>query len=79
LVEHIFDRKIIVVQMDWGGEYEKPNTLYNKISISHLVSCPHAHQQDGSAKRKHRHIVDVGSSLLAHAYKPLKFWYEAFL
>ena len=43
------------------------------------MSCPHAHQQNGSAERKHRHIVDVGLSLLAHAYMPLKYWDEAFI
>ncbi|WVZ68985.1 hypothetical protein U9M48_017854 [Paspalum notatum var. saurae] len=47
--------------------------------ISHHVSCPHAHQQNGSAERKHRHIVEVGLSLLAHASMPLKFWDEAFI
>jgi hypothetical protein len=39
----------------------------------------HAHQQNGSAERKHRHIVEVRLSLLAHAKMPLKFWDEAFL
>ena len=43
------------------------------------MSCPYAHQQNGSAERKHRHIVDVGLSLPAHAHMPLKFWDEAFL
>ena len=42
------------------------------------MSCPHAHQQNGAAERKHRHIVEVGLSLLAHASMPLKFWDEAF-
>ena len=46
---------------------------------SHHVACPHAHQQNGSAERKHRHIVEVGLSLLANASMPLKFWDEAFL
>jgi hypothetical protein len=79
LVERVFDRKIIAVQTDWGGEYEKLNPFFTKIGISHLVSCPHAHQQNGSAERKHRHIVEVGLSLLDHAHMPLKFWDEAFL
>ena len=79
LVERQFDRKIIAMQTDWGGEYEKLNSFFNKIGISHHVSCPHAHQQNGSAERKHRHIVEVGLSLLAHASMPLKFWDEAFL
>jgi hypothetical protein len=43
------------------------------------VSCPHAHQQNGAAERKHRHIVEVGLSLLAQAHMPLKYWDEAFL
>jgi hypothetical protein len=79
LVERTFDRKIIAVQTDWGGEYEKLNPFFTQIGISHLVSCPHAHQQNGAAERKHRHIVEVGLSLLAHAHMPLKFWDESFL
>jgi hypothetical protein len=49
------------------------------MGISHHVSSPHAHQQNGSAERKHHHIVEVGLSLLAHASMPLQFWDEAFI
>jgi histone deacetylase 1/2 len=69
----------VCIQSDWGGEYEKLNSFLNRIGISHHVSCPHAHQQNGSAERKHRHIVEVGLALLANASMPLKFWDEAFL
>jgi histone deacetylase 1/2 len=62
-----------------GVEYEKLNAFFQKIGISHHVSCPHAHQQNGSAERKHRHIVEVGLALLANASMPLKYWDEAFL
>jgi histone deacetylase 1/2 len=79
LVERLFDRKIISIQSDWVGEYEKLNSFFTKIGVMHMVSCPHAHQQNGAAERKHRHIVEVGLSLLAHASMPLKFWDEAFL
>ena len=41
--------------------------------------CPHAHQQNGAAERKHRHIVEVGLALLAHASIPLKYWEDAFV
>jgi histone deacetylase 1/2 len=44
-----------------------------------MCSCPHAHQQNGAAERKHRHIVEVGLSLLVHPSMPLKFWDEAFI
>jgi hypothetical protein len=43
------------------------------------VSCPHTHQQNGAAERKHRHIIEVGLYLLAHASMPLKFWDESYL
>lgn len=79
LVECRFDRKILALQTDWGGEYQCLNSFFQRIGISHYVSCPHTHQQNGAAERKHRHIVEVGLSLLAHAGMPLKFWDEAFL
>lgn len=70
LVERLFSKKIISVQTDWGGEYEKLNSFFQRIGISHRVSCPHTHQQNGAAERKHRHIVEVGLALLAHASMP---------
>jgi hypothetical protein len=79
LVERMFSRKIIAMQTDRGGEYQKLNTFFQRIGISHHVSCPYAHRQNGSAERKHCHIVEVGLSLLAHASMPLKFWDEAFI
>ena len=79
LVERQFDCKILALQSDWGGEYRNLNSFFQQIGISHHVSCPHAHQQNGSAERKHRHIVEVGLALLAAASMPLKFWDEAFL
>jgi hypothetical protein len=75
----MFNRKIIAVQTDWGGEYQKLHYFFVKCGISHHVSYPHAHQRNGSAERKHRHIVEVDLSLLAYASMPLKFWDEAFL
>jgi histone deacetylase 1/2 len=78
-VERLFDRKIIAMQTDWGGEYQKLNSFFQRVGISHLVSCPHAHQQNGPVERKHRHIVEVGLSLLAYASMPLKYWDQAFL
>jgi len=79
LVERQFDKKIRAMQADWGGEYKSLNSFFKRVGIHHLVSCPHAHQQNGAAERKHRHIVEMGITLLAHSSMPLKFWDEAFL
>jgi histone deacetylase 1/2 len=64
-VERLFDRKILALQSDWAGQYQKLSSFFSRIGISHHVSCPYAHQQNGSAERKHRHIVEVGLYLLA--------------
>jgi hypothetical protein len=44
LVERKFNRKLLSMQSDWGGEYEKLNSLFQQIGITHRVSCPHTHQ-----------------------------------
>jgi hypothetical protein len=53
LVERKFNRKIISMQTNWEGEYEKLNSFFQKIGIAHRVSCPDAHQQNSLAGRKH--------------------------
>jgi hypothetical protein len=79
-VKRLLGTKIKYVQSDWGGEYQKiHNTFFKSLGIAHRVSCPHTYQQNGSAERKHHHIVETGLALLAHASMPLKFWDEAFL
>jgi hypothetical protein len=75
----MLNRKIISVQTDWGSEYEWLNSFFRTIGISHRVSSPHAHQQNGAAECKYRHIVEVGLALLAKARMPLKYWDQAFL
>jgi hypothetical protein len=52
--------------------------FFTRIRISHQVFCPRTHQQNGVVERKHRHIVEVGLSLLAHTHMSLKYWDEAF-
>jgi hypothetical protein len=79
LVEHMLGRKIISFQSNWGGEYEKFDPLLLQVGISHHVSCPYMHQQNGDAERKYRHIMEMDLTLLAHASMPLKYWDDAFL
>lgn len=39
----------------------------SSLGVSHLVSCPHKNQQNGTAEPEHRHILEIRLSLLAHA------------
>ena len=50
----------------------------SKSGISYRQTCPHTHHQNGSVERKHRHIVDIGLSLLSHSKVPFKFWDATF-
>jgi histone deacetylase 1/2 len=77
-VEHLLNRKILHVQTDWGGEYHRLHKFFQDIGISHRVSCPHTHQQNGTVERKHWHIVETGLTLLAHASVPYRYWSDAF-
>ena len=56
----------------------KLHPFFHNLGISHRVPCPHTHQQNGTAERKHRHIVETGLTLLAHASVPLYYWSDAF-
>jgi hypothetical protein len=44
LVDRLFDQKILVVQTNWSGEYQKLNTFFQQVGISHHVFYPYAHQ-----------------------------------
>ncbi|TXG68264.1 hypothetical protein EZV62_003199 [Acer yangbiense] len=61
-----------------GGEYLPFVNHLSKEGIKVQFSCPYTHQQNGVPKRKHRNIVEMGLTLLAHSGLPLKYWFEAF-
>ena len=54
-------------------------TFFCSLGIAHRVSCPHTHQQNGSAECKHCHIVESGLALLTYADVPIKYWDHVFL
>ncbi|TXG66745.1 hypothetical protein EZV62_008020 [Acer yangbiense] len=63
---------------DMGGEY-MPFILYlSQQGVQMRFSCAYTHQQNGVPERKHRHVTEIGLTLLAHANMPLSFWFEAF-
>ena len=66
LVEKQFNYPIKRLQSDNGGEY--CSTIFKQVlsdnGIFHRLSCPHTSQQNGLVERKHRHIVEMGLTLL---------------
>lgn len=69
-VENLCSSKIVSIQIDGGGEFcfLHPHLLF--AGITHRLSCPHSHAQNGTIEHKHRHIVETGLALLAHSHTP---------
>ena len=61
-----------------GGEYRSFTEFLNQCGIIFRHSCPYTHYQNGLVERKHRHIVEMGLTLLAQSKLPFKFWWEPF-
>ena len=78
LVEKFFNRPIITLYSDNGGEYQALSSFLTINGISHLTSPPHTPEHNGYSERRHRHIVETGLSLLSHASMPLSYWPYAF-
>nr|KYP75364.1 Copia protein [Cajanus cajan] len=78
LTENQFNKKIKVVQCDGGGEFKGLQKISQESGFQLRMSCPYTSQQNGKAERKHRHVVELGLTLLAQAKMPLYFLWEAF-
>jgi len=78
LVENYFKTKIISIYSDSGGEFQKLKPLFANFGISHLMTPPYTPQHNGTAERRHRHIIETGLTLLHQSGLPLKFWSHAF-
>jgi len=55
------------------------NKILQQYGIHLHLTCPYTHEQNGYVEWKHRHITNVGLTLLIGAFLPLKYWGEAFL
>lgn len=80
LVENQYNHKIKALQTDGGREFinNQLKQHLNEHGIRHRISCPYTPQQYGIAERKHRHIIELGLSMMFQCHLPLKYWVEAF-
>lgn len=68
-LELLLESQIKSTQSDKGDAF----TDSLKTSGIHHRACPGAQQQNGTAERKHRKIVEIGLALLTQASMPLKY------
>lgn len=80
LVEILFSTSIKQFQYDNGGEFlsSQFKDLFTKCRIYHRLTCPYTSQQNGVAERKHRHIQEMGLTLLADSGLSQNYWVDAF-
>uniref|UniRef100_A0A1J3HVA2 Retrovirus-related Pol polyprotein from transposon TNT 1-94 n=2 Tax=Noccaea caerulescens TaxID=107243 RepID=A0A1J3HVA2_NOCCA len=78
LVENRFQTKITTLYSDNGGEFVALRQFLSTHGISHLTSPPHTPEHNGISERKHRHIVEIGLTLLHQASLPPQYWTYAF-
>ena len=80
LVKNQFSTKFNLLRIDNGTEYT--NYAFQAFclcnGILYQTSCPHSPQQNRVSKRKHRHIVEIGLSLLYRFDLPYNYWSYAF-
>ncbi|PKU79142.1 Retrovirus-related Pol polyprotein from transposon TNT 1-94 [Dendrobium catenatum] len=71
--------KIKTIRTDGGGEFVNNHFLSftKNAGIRHQVSCPYTPEQNGTAERKHRHIITTTRALLHTASLPMSFWLDA--
>ena len=78
LVENQFNKKIKALQCDGGCEFKLVQKIAIESRIQFRMSFPYTSKQNGRAERKHRHVTELGLTLLAQAKMPLHYWWEAF-
>lgn len=78
MVGNQFDKKIKMFRSDYGGEYitHKFRAFLAGQGTVPQLTCPATPQQNGIAKRKHRHIIETTRSLIYSSHAPLCFFRE---
>ena len=78
-VETQYEQKIKIFQSDGGGEFVNQQLAqhFANCGIKHIMSCPHTPEQNGLTERRHRHITELGMSMLFQSHLPTTLWVEA--
>jgi len=73
MVERLLNHKSLVFNLSGVVEYRNLHKYFQSNGITHRLSCPHTHQQQGCVERKHRHLIDTTLALLTDSNLPQKF------
>lgn len=78
-VEKQKEKSIRTIQSDNGTEFnnENLNSYLNQRGITRRLTVPHNPEQNGTAERKNRTLLDTARCLLFEANLPNSYWTEA--
>ena len=81
VVENQFQTKISILRSDNGTEFYNDclGDFLLKKGILHQSTCRDTPQQNGIAKRKNRHLLEVGRALMFHMNVLTHIWEDAIL
>lgn len=78
LVENYFQTSLSSMFSDNGGEHQKLIPVFNSCGMSHFTTPSYTPEHNGTAERRHKHVVETGLSLFHFAGLPLHYWSHAF-
>jgi IS30 family transposase len=81
MIENQFQTKISILRSDNGMEYFNKvlNSFFQEKGISHQSSCRDTPQQNGIAKRKNKHLLEVARAIMFYMNIPKYLWGDAIL
>lgn len=74
LVKNYFNRSIISLYKNNGGEYQALDKFLSINGISYLTIPPHILEHNAIFKWCHQHIIESGLSLFTHVALPFTYW-----
>nr|XP_016489332.1 PREDICTED: uncharacterized protein LOC107809250 [Nicotiana tabacum] len=79
VLNFLLSSKFISFSRNNERQFYCPSCVASKhASLPFPALCPHTSQQNGVSERKHRHISEMGRTMLFHATAPHSLWVEAF-
>lgn len=78
MTELQFNTKLKCLHTDRGKEYLPVCKFLQDHGVLHRFSCPHTHEQNECAERKHCHVCETGLTLLSASSLPHNYWTDAF-
>ncbi|PKU80138.1 Retrovirus-related Pol polyprotein from transposon TNT 1-94 [Dendrobium catenatum] len=79
MVSRQFNTHVKMIRSDGGSEFINNHfkLFCKQQGIIHQYTCPYTPPQNGTAERKHRHIIETVRSILFEANLPQSFWDDA--